>query len=130
MSTYDVQVATASDWRSLRTGAHYPIGGGTPVADIQIGSRVAPFGTFNTVALVQAQIGPLQIGRVFHDGGLPTSYNTTLADSGMAGMDPGSACIVSTKTMNGNVAAYCQSIPPALTNAGKFYICWHHDKYN
>jgi len=129
VSDYDVQVAQASNWRSLRTGRTYGFGAGT-TATMQIGARVAPFGVYNTVDLVEAQIGPLQIGRVFHDAGLPSSYSSTLADSGMAGMAPGSACIVSTKAITGTIAAYCQSIPPALTTAGKFYMSYHHEPEN
>lgn len=117
-----------SAWLCLEDGHTVDRGGGPPpAATVIFGARVAPFGIYNTVAEVQAQMGPLQIGRVFHDSGLPSNWSSTLADSGMNGTAAGTACIVSTQTNNANMAAYLASVPSTLLNAGKVYMSWHHE---
>lgn len=92
------------------------------------GARVAPFtvAPYNTVSGVEAEIGQLLVGRVFHNSGLPSNYSSTLADSGMSGTATGTGCIISTQT-TGNYSSYVQSIPSALLDAGLIWMTWHHE---
>lgn len=112
----------------------YDRGGGVtppPSNTILVGARVAPSNVtpapLDTVSGVQALIGNLDIGRVYHNGGLPASYASTLADSGMNGMASTSGCIISTQTSNSNYNSYVLSLPDALLDEGRIYMTWHHE---
>lgn len=125
---YELEGAAPGTWQRYNRGGSPPP---PPTNTLLFGARVAPASVtpapLDTVAGVQALIGNLDIGRVYHNGGLPASWSTTLADTGMAGGGSNMGCIVSTQTSNGNYASYVGSIPDALLNAGRVYFTWHHE---